>query len=202
MGPDQDCPTPAKNQHLRRTRGTRQYQRRARCPRRRVCLLKGCGKFFRPQQPMARYCSEECREEARRWRQWKARQRYRRSAKGKQKRRAQSHRYRARRKEQKAQKIAAAGAARVIAMKFFFVLLRPSGLLCGVRPEPALTPATVLFLGLSPRSGASSGAREALARTTAGAGVGEKRPRNLASPSALKAHRYCPDILHSPRRSR
>ncbi|HTG60849.1 MAG TPA: hypothetical protein VMG63_15755, partial [Terriglobia bacterium] len=44
------------------------------------------GRVFRPQQPMARYCSGACQAEARRWRQWKARRRYRQSPNGKQKR--------------------------------------------------------------------------------------------------------------------
>ena len=65
-------------------------------PRRRRCLLKGCRRKFRPQQPLARYCSEACRERARQWRAWKARRRYRQSANGKQKRQAQSRRYRKR----------------------------------------------------------------------------------------------------------
>jgi hypothetical protein len=72
---------------------------------------------------MARYCSEACQEEARRWRQWKARRRYRESPNGKQKRRAQSRRYRARRKEQPARESAALTAARVIPTKFFLVLV-------------------------------------------------------------------------------
>ena len=95
-------------------------------------MLKGCGRVFRPQQPLARYCSAACRQQARRWRQWKARRRYRQSANGKQQRQAQSRRYRERRKEQQAQETAAITAARVIPTNFFFVLLRPPGLLCGV----------------------------------------------------------------------
>jgi hypothetical protein len=110
-------------------RGRWGCRRRARRPRRRVCLLKGCGRLFRPQQPLARYCSEACRTEARRWRRWKARRRYRQSANGKQKRQVQSRRYRERRKERQAQESAAVAAARVIPSKFFFVLLRPPGLL-------------------------------------------------------------------------
>jgi hypothetical protein len=69
---------------------------RVRRPRRRKCLLKGCRRKFRPQQPLARYCSEACRERARQWRAWKARRRYRQSTNGKQKRQAQSRRYRER----------------------------------------------------------------------------------------------------------
>ena len=131
MGPDKDSPASAKNQDAGRILGSA-GRRRARRPRRRVCLLKGCGRVFRPQQPLARYCSAACRQQARRWRQWKARRRYRQSANGKQQRQAQSRRYRERRKEQQAQETAALTAARVIPTNFFFVLLRPPGLLCGV----------------------------------------------------------------------
>ncbi len=123
MGPDKESQTPAKNQAAPRTLRARGRQRWARRPRRRVCLLRGCGRVFRPQQPMARYCSEACQAEARRWRQWKARRRYRQSPNGKQKRQAQSRRYRERRKEQQGREIAALTAARVIPIKFFFVLL-------------------------------------------------------------------------------
>jgi hypothetical protein len=163
MGPNQDSPTPVKNQDSRRTSPTRNKQKRARRPRRRVCLLKGCGQVFRPEQPMGRYCSRECREEARRWRQWKARWRYRHSPNGKQKRQAQSRRYRECRKEQRAQTATAVGAARVIPSKFFFVLLRPPRLLCRVRSHAALAPAAVLFCRLPARFGAGSEAGETLA---------------------------------------
>jgi hypothetical protein len=129
MGPDKDSPVRPKNQATGSMRGRWGCRRRARRPRRRVCLLKGCGRLFRPQQPLARYCSEACRTEARRWRRWKARRRYRQSANGKQKRQVQSRRYRERRKERQAQESAAVAAARVIPSKFFFVLLRPPGLL-------------------------------------------------------------------------
>ena len=131
MGPDKDSPASPKNQDAGRILGS-EGRRRARRPRSRICLLKGCGRVFRPQQPLARYCSAACRQQARRWRQWKARRRYRQSANGKQQRQAQSRRYRERRKEQQAQETAAITAARVIPTNFFFVLLRPPGLLCGV----------------------------------------------------------------------
>ena len=73
-----------------------QVRRRARQPRSRECLLKGCGKIFRPRHPMARYCSEECRGKARQWSQWKSRQRWRHSENGRKKRRQQSIRHRER----------------------------------------------------------------------------------------------------------
>ncbi len=123
MGPDQDSPTPAKKQDVPSTPRSRGGLRRARRPRRRVCLLKGCGRVFRPQQPLARYCGEACQAEARRWREWKARRRYRRSPNGKQKRQAQSRRYRERQRERQAQETPFVTAARVIPTKFFFVLV-------------------------------------------------------------------------------
>lgn len=45
---------------------------------------------------MARYCSKECREKARRWSQWKSRQRWRQCENGRQKRREQGVRHRGR----------------------------------------------------------------------------------------------------------
>lgn len=120
MAPGEDCPTSPKNQPPTKVSWRK---RRARRPRRRVCLLKGCGHVFRPELPLARYCSEACREQARRWRQWKARRRYRQSPNGKQKRQTQSRHYRERRKERQARETAAVTAARVIPTKFFFVLL-------------------------------------------------------------------------------
>jgi len=46
-------------------------------PRARLCLLKGCGKRFKPARPQARYCGESCQDEAARWRAWKAQEHYR-----------------------------------------------------------------------------------------------------------------------------
>lgn len=96
MGPCEDRSTAEKNQGGQRARRTAGFQGRAHRPRSRVCLLKGCERLFRPVHPLARYCSEGCREQARRWREWKARHRYRQSEGGKQKRQAQSRRYRIR----------------------------------------------------------------------------------------------------------
>jgi hypothetical protein len=67
--------------------------------RQRRCLLKECERFFRPQRPQSRFCSAACRLQARRWRRWRAGQRYRCSAGGKAKRRSQSQRYRQRLQE-------------------------------------------------------------------------------------------------------
>jgi hypothetical protein len=100
MGPSEDRSSGEKNQagHLR-IAGNRGRVRR---PRSRACLLKGCERPFRPVHPRTRYCSEECREAARRWREWKARHHYRQSEGGKQKRRAQNRRYRLRSKRARA----------------------------------------------------------------------------------------------------
>jgi hypothetical protein len=62
----------------------------------RRCLLKGCERWFTPARPQARYCSPHCQMAARRWRRWRASQRYRSTEPGKQRRRQQSQRYRQR----------------------------------------------------------------------------------------------------------
>ena len=59
-----------------------QGRRRRGRPRRRRCLLKGCAQWFAPTRPQARYCSDGCRHEAARWRQWKAQQHYRQTDQG------------------------------------------------------------------------------------------------------------------------
>ncbi len=92
----------------------------ARRPRTRVCLLKGCEQPFPPQRASERYCSAACREQAREWSEWKAQEKYRTTPAGKEKRQAQSRRYRERvqnRKEPTGE--AADEAARVISHKFF-----------------------------------------------------------------------------------
>lgn len=75
-------------------------QERLQCRRQpfgcRRCLLKGCECWFRPRRPRARYCSDGCRQAARRWQRWRAGQEYRASEQGKERRRAQSRRYRER----------------------------------------------------------------------------------------------------------
>ena len=93
MSPSQDPPTRRRKQLPDKGRADR---RRARQPRSRECLLKGCGKRFRPIHAMTRYCSEECRRKARQWSQWKSRQRWRQSENGRKKRRQQSVRHRER----------------------------------------------------------------------------------------------------------
>jgi hypothetical protein len=74
----------------------RQDQRPSRRARR--CLLKGCEQWFTPAYPQARYCSEECRRAAQRWRRVKASRRYRASPGGREQRREQNRQYRLRRR--------------------------------------------------------------------------------------------------------
>lgn len=75
-------------------------------PRR--CLMKGCERRFRPCHPQVRYCSAGCRQAARWWRRWHASQHYRASTQGKERRRAQSRRYRERRRQQAGARVASA----------------------------------------------------------------------------------------------
>lgn len=100
-------------------------------PRMRCCLLKGCEQRFHPRQARQRYCSEQCREAARKWSRWKAQQRYRAKAACQQKRNGQSRRYRERVKNRKPpEPEAVSEAARVITSEHFFrSFLRPAGLL-------------------------------------------------------------------------
>jgi hypothetical protein len=86
-------------------------------PRTRLCLLKGCEKRFRPKQASQRYCGEACRGAARKWARWKAQKKYRRTPRGREKRNAQSHRYRERVKKRTEQ---VSAAARVIPKNLFF----------------------------------------------------------------------------------
>lgn len=96
-------------------------RRKRRARRRRRCLLKGCEQRFHPRQARQRYCSEGCRKGARKWSRWKAQQKYRTTAGGKQKRNGQSQRYRERVKRRKpAETEVVSEAARVITQEHFF----------------------------------------------------------------------------------
>jgi hypothetical protein len=95
MGPIENPTNPAEKQAVRRRR------RPARRPRMRRCLLKKCEQRFHPRQARQRYCSERCREAARKWSQWRAQQRYRGTTAGKQKRNGQSRRHRERARSRK-----------------------------------------------------------------------------------------------------
>jgi hypothetical protein len=124
MGPPENPTGHPENQEA----GRRRLRRR---PRARRCLLKGCEQRFHPRQARQRYCSERCREAARQWSRWKAQQRYRTAATGKQKRNHQSRRYRERAKSRKPPETEAVNdPARVITTEHFFrSLLRPARLL-------------------------------------------------------------------------
>ena len=131
-------------------------KRLPRRPRRRPCLLKGCEQRFPPRQARQRYCSERCREAARKWSRWKAQQRYRAMAPGQQKRNGQNRRYRERVKSRKPPEPEAVNdPARVIPTeRFFRSLLRPAGLLRGIRACAAKSFTALLF----PRLPACAGA--------------------------------------------
>ncbi len=70
-------------------------------PRRRECLLKGCGNWFRPECPLARYCGQACRAAARHWTRWRAARRYRRTEHGRQRRCEQCRRRRERQRQRR-----------------------------------------------------------------------------------------------------
>jgi hypothetical protein len=134
-------------------------------PRMRRCLLKGCERRFRPQQARQRYCSQSCREAARKWARHKAQQRYRTTAAGKQKRNGQSLRYRERvRRRQTPGPEAVDEAARVISKNFFRRLLRPAWLLRKIRAQPAKSLTTLLFASVPACAGARPPAGAALER--------------------------------------
>jgi hypothetical protein len=154
MGPSESPTRPRK----------RQAAGRRRQPRRRLCLLKGCEQKYHPQHRQQRYCSARCREEARKWSRWKAQQRYRDTAAGRQKRKRQSRRYRERVKHRKPEHPEPLNeTARVITNEHFFrTHLRPARVLRVFRRAAAKPFATLLFARLPTRVGACSGARAAL----------------------------------------
>ena len=156
MGPDQDSTLPTEDREPGQPPGQR--------PRTRCCLLKGCERRFCPQRARQRYCSDECRQAARRWSGWKAQQSYRATAAGKERRNGQSRRYRqrVRNRPQAAPEQAVPEAARVITHNFFRPLLRPAWLLRGIRPAATLTPPAVLFARVPARHGTSLATRAAL----------------------------------------
>jgi hypothetical protein len=158
MGPPESRTRPRKNQAAGRRK------RRARKPRARYCLLKGCEQKFHPRHARQRYCSAGCREEARKWAGWKAQRLYRETAAGQEKRKHQSRRYRERVKSRQAADTEAVNeAARVITKEHFFrAHLRPARVLRAVRAPAAKSFTALLFAGLPARRGASAGARAAL----------------------------------------
>jgi len=114
MGPPEN---PTRHDEKQVAYGRKQPSRR---PRTRRCLLKGCEQRFRPRHVRQRYCSDDCREAAHQWSEWKAQQTYRATAAGKRKRNGQSRRYRERVRNRKPpEKEAVLEAARVITKNFF-----------------------------------------------------------------------------------
>jgi hypothetical protein len=138
-------------------------KRLAHRPRMRRCLLKGCEQRFRPRQARQRYCSQGCRESARKWARRKAQLRYRATKPGKQKRNGQSQRYRERVRSSKTpEPEAVAEAARVIPNNFFRRLLRPAWLLRKIRARTAKSLTTLLFAGVPACAGVRPTAGTAL----------------------------------------
>ena len=122
MGPPESPTHPRKNQAAGRRR------RRARRPRSRQCLLKGCEQRFQPRQAYQRYCSTGCREAARKWSRRKAQARYRETAAGQQKRNGQSRRYRERVKSRKPTEPEPVNdPARVITTEHLFSIIAVTG---------------------------------------------------------------------------
>ncbi len=153
MGPPENLTSQHENQEGRR--------RRLPCrPRTRRCLLKGCEQRFHPRQARQRYCSEGCREAARKWSRRKAQERYRETASGQQKRNGQSRRYRERVKKRKPPEPEAVNdPARVITTEHFFrSLLRPARLLRELRTPTAKSFTALLFAHLPACARARPGA--------------------------------------------
>jgi hypothetical protein len=156
-------PPESPTRHLEKQEAGRR-KRLPRRPRMRGCLLKGCKQRFHPRQARQRYCSQRCREAARQWSRWKAQQRYREKAAGKQKRNSQSVRYRERVRSRKpAEPEAVNEVARVITTEHFFrPMLRPAGLLRGIPASAAKSLTALLFDGVPARGGARPGAGTAV----------------------------------------
>lgn len=134
-------------------------------PRARRCLLKGCGEqHFHPRQARQRYCSAECREKARQWSRWKAQQKYRKTARGKQNRTSQSERYRERVKSRKLPEAKdVSEPARVITKEQFFrTRLRPARLLRAIRTTAAKSLAALLLCSVPSRAGTRAATGTAL----------------------------------------
>ena len=159
MGLPESATSHSENQERGGRRG-----RRRRKPRPRRCLLKGCEQKYRPSHARQRYCSAACRKAAEVWKRRKSQQKYRATAKGKEKRQRQSRHYRERVGHRKAQSVEAVGeVARVIPKKFFRGMLRPAGLLRGDRTAGAVAAPAILLGGVPSCDGARVGARAALA---------------------------------------
>jgi hypothetical protein len=144
-----------------------------------VCL-KAAGSAFDPIRRQ-RYCSERCREAARKWSRWKAQQRYRATTAGKERRNGQSLRYRERVRSRKpAESEAVDEPARVITNEEFFrSFVRPARLLRELRAPAAKSLTALLFAGMPAGAGARARARAALERS-ARLQAGQHRARYFA----------------------
>ena len=187
MSPSEDRPNSRINQGCCRSAP----HRRARSRR---CLLKGCNRVYHSEHPLQRYCSETCRQKAKKWHRYKAQQKYRETARGKARRQEQCRRRRKLGKARKAAADAAAGGARVIPIRFFRPGLRSARLLRKVPENPALSPAAFLLARMPARAGARFGAGTTLEGTGSGARVrvDERRTEPIAawteSPSRSSRH--------------
>lgn len=94
-------------------RTARRGQVRGSRPRKRRCLLKGCGRWFASQDQRRRYCSPGCTAAAAAWSRQRAQEDYRKSPKGRARRREQCRCRRRREKERprRAQAPVAGGGA-------------------------------------------------------------------------------------------
>ena len=158
MGPPENLTNPREKQAGGRRK------RLPRRPRIRLCLLKGCEQRFHPPQAHQRYCSEGCREAARKWSRRKAQERYRETAAGQQKRNGQSRRYRERAKTRKpAEPEAVNDPPRVITTEQFFrPFVRPARLLRGICTLAAKSLTALLLTGVQARAGAGPAAGAAV----------------------------------------
>ncbi len=183
MGPSEDRASPSRKQACRRPAPAR--------PRARRCLLKGCERWFPPACSQARYCSTECRGTAARWREWKARGRYRQTERSRECRRAQRQRgrqrqaERERRGERRAEDRVGASAW-VIAQQEIFMLVRPSWLLRDVRTDTPVTDAAILLAAVPACARMRARARTPVAEAVAGAIV------RAVPASAFVSGAYCP----------
>ena len=160
MGPPESPTGHPENQAA----GRRKRLRRR--PRTRRCLLKGCRQRFRPHQARQRYCSERCREAARKWSRWKPQQRYRAATAGKEKRNGKACATGSGSAAGKpAEPEAVDEPARVITNEEFFrSFVRPARLLREVRAPAAKSLAALLFASMPAGAGARARAGAALER--------------------------------------
>jgi hypothetical protein len=119
---------------------------------------------YRGGSARERYCSPECRRAAREWSCWKAHQRYRATAAGREHRQGQSRRYRERvRSRQQPTPEPAVPDARVITTVFFRSLLRSPRLLPGIRATAEIAAPTILFARVPAGHGTRPGTRTPVA---------------------------------------